>query len=171
LNQPLAGFAMKTGRSTLVAALVLGTMCSCARNAALQSQPDANSTQSLQTQLIDREWRLYSPVYPAITAEGYPIEFEAGGRVRTKNLGLTHLWWLTEDLTLSLGHDAESPTMVLPFDSNAGVFVSQRRSGPWFVVGPRGFRFAEYLQERAAHGDRGRKPTAPADVEPEARRY
>lgn len=96
---------------------------------------------------------LYSPVYPAITTEGYPIEFEATGRVHTRNLPLIETWRLMEDLTLHLATSAQAPMMALPYDSQAGVFVSNPAVGPAFMIGPRGFHFDQYLNNLAAHGN------------------
>lgn len=99
---------------------------------------------------------LFSWVYPAITTEGYPIEFEATGRVHTRNLPLIETWRLMEDLTLHLATSAQAPMMALPYDSQTGVFVSQPEVGPVFMVGPRGFRFDQYLNKLPAHGDPAR---------------
>ncbi|MEE8153468.1 MAG: hypothetical protein V3T53_00745 [Phycisphaerales bacterium] len=99
---------------------------------------------------------LFSSVYPAITTEGYPIDFEATGRVHTRNLPLIKTWWLTSDLTLQLASSAQVSSMALPYDSQAGIFVSQPEVGPAFLVGPRGFHFDQYLNKLPAHGDPAR---------------
>ena len=99
---------------------------------------------------------LNSRAYPAITPEGYPIGFEADSHLRTRNLGLTESWRLTEDLTLELLSMSGQPVMALRYDSDVGVFVFQPEVGPAFVIGPRGFHFHQYLNKLAAHGDRTR---------------
>ncbi len=102
--------------------------------------------------LIGTDWMLNSRVYPAITSDGYPIAFEVDGRLQTRNLGLTESWRLTEDLTLELLSINGQPVMMLPYDSQAGVFVSRPPVGPAFVIGPRGYHFDQYLNKLAADG-------------------
>lgn len=140
----------------LIAAFVLAAFCSCATNPEQPQQTTAHDAHGLRTRLIEGQWKLFSPVYPAITTEGYSIGFEANGRVRTRNLGLTETWRLTEDLTLELVSINGKPTMALPYDSEAGAFVSQPEVGPTFVIGPRGFHFDQFLNNLPAHGDPAR---------------
>ncbi len=141
-------------RHVLVLASVLTALCSCATNPARQEQSTANDSNVLRAHLIEKEWMLNSRAYPAITSDGYPIGFEADGRLRTRNLGLTESWRLTEDLTLELLSISGQLAMALPFDSDVGVFVFQPEVGPAFVIGPHGFHFDQYLNKLAAHGNR-----------------
>lgn len=137
----------------LVAAFVLGALCSCATNPARQEQPTAHGAKALRTRLIEDRWMLFSSVYPVMPTEGYPIEFEANGHVQTRNLPLIVTWRLTKDLTLQFASSEQVSSMALPYDSQAGVFVSQPEVEPTFLVGPRGFHFDRYFNELPAHGD------------------
>lgn len=178
------------GQHVFVAAFVLlSAVCSCASNPVRPEQStaldvqDAHDAQVLRTHLIEGQWRLFSPVFPAITAEGYPIDFEPGGRVRTRNLPPVDTWRLTDDdgITVHLASREQKPgdpgasgvpgvpvvpgawgdpIMTLCYDSTEGVFVFQPPVGPSFVIGPQGFDFVQYLNDlppprgHAAHGDR-----------------
>ncbi len=142
----------------VVVALVLTTGCSCANDPARQEKSVTVDVPALRARLIEGEWRLFSWVYPVLPAEGYPIDFETGGRVQTENLAMVETWWLTEDLTLQLASRTEVPRVSLYYDSAAGVFASQPETEPMagFVIGPIGFGFADYLPSRAAHTNRAR---------------
>ena len=156
MRSPLRGSAMLPPAHLLVTAIVLVTLCSCAATPARLEQPIADHAHMLQTRLIEEDWMLYSWVYPAITNEGYPINFLTNGRVKTRNLPPVETWQVTQDLTLQLTSIDHAPIMALSYDSDAGVFVFQPFTGPRFVVGPQGFHFEQYVNKLAVQDNSAR---------------
>ena len=136
----------------LVTVIVLATLCSCAAIPLLPEQPTTNNANVMQQRLIDEDWMLYSPVYPAITNDGYPIDFQTNGSVQTRNLPPTETWQLTEDLTLQLASINHTPIMAFNYVAEDGIFVFQPLTGPAFMIGPRGFYFIQYSNKLAAQG-------------------
>jgi len=152
MRSPSKDSAMLSPAHLLVSAFVLATLCSCASTPARQKQPIANHAHTLQQRLIDEDWMLYSPVFPAITNDGYPIDFQTDGLVQTRNLSLVETWQLTEDLTLQLASIKHAPIMAFAYVAEDGVFVFHPLFGPAFVIGPKGFHFMQYSNKLAAKG-------------------
>ena len=135
-----------------VTAIVLATLCSCAAIPPLPEQPITNNTNVLQQRLIDEDWMLYSPVYPAITNDGYPIDFQTNGSVQTRNLPPTETWQLTKDSILQLASINHAPIMAFKYVAEDGIFVFHPLTGPAFMIGPQGFHFMQYSNKLAAQG-------------------
>lgn len=143
---------MLSPKQLLVTAIALATLCSCAVNPPLQKQPIAINANVLQQRLIDEDWMLYSGVFPAITNEGYPIDFQTNGYVKTRNLPPVETWQVKQDLTLQLASIEHAPIMAFAYVAEDGVFVFHPLFGPAFVIGPKGFHFMQYSNKLAAKG-------------------
>lgn len=128
------------------AALVVAVLASCAGKP--EPVPGGrldSGSRELQARLVEEEWRLFSMVFSALPRGGYPIGFEADGRVLTQNLALVDRWRLDgQTLLLSTGPDIPRESLI--HDTAAGVFVSPAGARPALVIGPEGFDFLHYLQ-------------------------
>ncbi len=144
---------MLIAKHLLTTAFVLATLCSCAANPVLQKQPVLVDAHALQTRLIQQDWMLYSPVYPAITSEGYPIDFQTNGFVLTRNLPPVETWQLKQDSILQLASIDHAPIMAFNYVAEDGVFVFKSLAGAAFIVAPRGFHFMQYSNKLAAQGN------------------
>ncbi len=79
-------------------------------------------------QLVSLRWRLFSPVFPMMPADGYPIGFDADGRVTTANLaGVTR--WAMAGETLDLLSAEGRQLYRFHWSGSVGAFVHRISGG------------------------------------------
>lgn len=126
----------------------------CSRESRKGGLPnDAPSSFSMDEEfLLRQDWRLFSLLFSRLPPDGYPIVFEANGKVHTTNLPLIKEWRLISDNVLVLSRENGSPVYELQWIDRDRTFVHRisdgAAAGQDILIAASGFPFLDFLQLR-----------------------